>query len=971
MTPFRMPALTQIALAVSLSLGWAPLANSQTSPPSQEARVKFSIAAQPMPSALEAFARQAGVRLLYPYDKVAELASPAVEGELTRTQALTKLLAGSGLVIESDQGGVIALRRADAPSPPASSNAAPPTTLQRVEVTGSRLSRAAEEGAQPTETVTSDQIRRSGQTTLAGVLSTLSQASLNVTETNTQTLAGGGSVRLRGLPVGATLVLLNGRRVEGSGPGAAYGSYFDLNTIPIAAIERIEVVPDGSSAVYGSDAIAGVVNVILKREVEGTEATLRHGSAAGGKAGETTESLVWGTASEHAGITAVASHMQRNELQGADRRLPSSDDFRPYGGRDMRVPYCNPGNILSPAGQNLPGLSSSFAAVPSVPGAATISDFVATAGTRDTCSVRGRYNSLVPESQRSSVLLTGYYTLSPSVELFGEAMYSHVDQNWFNYPPLLANMVPASNAFNPFGVPVVATYLVSDAGRGGLQLKTDFSRVLAGAKGRLGGRWEFEVAGWQSRDSNRVDMPNTIDQTKLAAALASSDPTTAWNVFGSGPVASAASLRSVLYTDRQRSTGELDALNAFVRGPVFELPGGVVEALAGLELSHHKLDVDFGQAVGQTSPPQSLGRQVRSIFTEMRVPIVGGANHAGPALLLLTAAARRDHYSDFGAKTTPQLGLELRPRRDLLVRATVAEAYKAPDLLTLYGTPIATPQLLVDPLRGGQPTPVLGTIGGNPKLGPQTGKSHSLGFVWVGGPKDALNIGLTFWDVREKDRITLPDVNLMLQNPVLFAGRITRVAPTPADVAAGYPGALSAIDASYINLGELHTSGVDLSAGYAQDTAWGRFTPSLRATYVDRYEAGVLPGQPLVSRLARASTDAYAPRLKANASLAWRLGAFSANLSARYVSAYQDYAPLANGAINWLGKYWLADANLRVGLGALGFSSTEFLKDSWVSLGAVNLFNRQPHYASTSLGYDYRQDDIRGRFVYAEVGVKF
>jgi len=255
-------------------------------------------------------------------------------------------------------------------------------------------------------------------------------------------------------------VLLNGRRLETSG-AQAFGNFFDLNNIPLAAIDRIEVVADGSSAVYGSDAIAGVVNIILKKDFRGVEVNTRYSAAA--NLDESNSSLAWGTRWDQGSLTVIGSYQARGQLLVSQRALTASNDYTQFGGLDTNINDCNPGNVYSVDGVTpLPGLgTATYAAVPAgFKGTPSVPEFAATAGTLNECT-SSFGSTLIPQTHRAGVFAQADYALTPTLQLFTELMYSSVGefkQDGFNAldgsPGSQAFMVSSSNPYNPFGTMV-------------------------------------------------------------------------------------------------------------------------------------------------------------------------------------------------------------------------------------------------------------------------------------------------------------------------------------------------------------------------------------------------------------------------------------------------------------------------------------------------------------------------------------
>jgi iron complex outermembrane receptor protein len=259
-------------------------------------------------------------------------------------------------------------------------------------------------------------------------------------------------VQLRGLPIGSTLVLINGRRVQAVGSSAA--NIFNLNLIPLAAVDRIEIVPVGSSAVYGGDALAGVVNVILKKSIDGHSLAARLGSGRGIRDGSV--SLATGSADDAGSYVLLGSYSRSTPLTMAERSFFRDGDYRRFGGLDTRVRNCTPGTVSSASGANLPGLGASFAGIPvlapdQVPG---VSDFVPTAGQANLCNVwaNGQGYALVHGTESLGLHALGDRRLFGSWSVFGELTLAEDRLHASDIGLSLNNvLVPASNPYNPFG----------------------------------------------------------------------------------------------------------------------------------------------------------------------------------------------------------------------------------------------------------------------------------------------------------------------------------------------------------------------------------------------------------------------------------------------------------------------------------------------------------------------------------------
>src|SRR6185312_10968889 len=343
---------------------------------------------------------------------------------------------------------------------------------------------------------TAAQITESGQTTVTNFLNTLPTVSVN-SEGSAVTTNGPNTVQLRGLPAGTTLVLINGHRVASS--GQTDGTFFDLNNIPAAAIARVEVLPVGSSAIYGSDAIAGVVNIILKSNLDETSASATYGTAS--HYDEQDYDATWGRRFERGSISLAASYEIHNALFGFDTRYASNDNFSKFaalGGADHRFPFCNPGTIFSLNGANIPGLTAPIAAIPpGLPGAPTIQDFAATAGNENLCSFFASV-AIIPRVERYGIVGSANYEISSDIQLFADVLYSRT-RNDLSTPDasVLFAVIPASNAFNPFGSAIGIFGLMRE--RSGDVNLDNFVRPLVGARGKLFDDWEWEATFSYSR----------------------------------------------------------------------------------------------------------------------------------------------------------------------------------------------------------------------------------------------------------------------------------------------------------------------------------------------------------------------------------------------------------------------------------------------------------------------------------------
>jgi|HubBroStandDraft_4_1064222.scaffolds.fasta_scaffold03475_3 iron complex outermembrane receptor protein len=981
----------------------------------------FDIPEEEAAAAIRDFGEQAHVQILVAGEAVKGKKLHAVTGEFSTEDGLNTLLSGSGLTHRYVGDHSIALLAAQASGSASSTQvqlagtgSADPGTqegkndssagfllvqvdqgqtsspstgeaqqgqaaemkpqLEEVVVTGSRIPRTQVQGAQEVHIYTAEQIEQSGQTTVADFLSTLPAVSLAVAENGYQATYGSTTVQLRGLPFGTTLVLLNGRRLQTSGT-QAQDDFFDLNNIPLSAVERIEVVADGSSAIYGSDAIAGVVNILLKTNFTGLEVNAKYGAASG--IHEWDESLAWGQRWDKGSLSIVASDQERTDLDFSQRMLTASQDYRAFGGPDNNFPDCNPPNVFSANGSPLPGLgTATYAAVPTgYTGKPSIAEFRGTAGTLNECPFTAG-DSLIPATHRAGVFIHGDYELTQSVDVFTELLYSHVQQfqymgypNWFGQPGLQNFTVSPQNPYNPFGTTVGVSDVITNIGRIGQFLITDFFRPLVGARGELFHDWKWEVSAWTSTDRSQDPNPNlNANNAAIQNALNSPNPATALNPFVAGPPGPQSLLQSFYTQGLATYTGRGDEVTGYITGPVFQLPSGPLGIVIGSEyerdtLASHNVNLFYEAAnSGSTSD-----RRSSAVFGEARIPIIGNRAERGAGeTLVLTVAGRRDNYSDFGTANTPQYGLEWRPTKALLVRTTYAKSFKAPSLYNLYSPIQSFPNgaLILDPVSGRYDSVTL-VSGGNPGLQPETGLSKTAGFVYLSQLVPGLELSATYWEIVESNTIDNISPELIVANEDSFPGRVIRGPGSN-----GQPGPITTVITTPVNFGAFSVTGIDYQAKYKYDSGIGLWTPSVNVSQTYRYLANLLPGVAATERVSQASDDgAWAPRWKGTAAIAWKLGAITATFDGRYVSKYQDY-----DSTREIGNFWLCDLSIRYELGSALASRASWLNGSYVSAGGVNIFDRPPQYssyASNFLGYDPTQADIRGRFLFAQIGAKW
>lgn len=977
---------------VAASLWEAQAASAE---PVAAARYTIEQPALPMAQALQAIARRTGSSVLFDPAVVQGLTASPVSGEFSAAEAIARALRGSPLAVEVMRDGSMVVRAAqaparqgagapvagaaavsgvdgqpvllaqaqagvlsDAPSAGTVPAAAGRTVSDRIVITGSRLRRIDAEGAVPINVYRREDIERSGQPSLDRFLATLNEVSMGSGEGSFGSLSGQATVQLRGLPVGSTLVLINGRRVQAV--GSSTGNLFNLNLIPLEAVERVEVVPVGSSAVYGGDALAGVVNIILRDRLEGLSLNVAVTSGRG--FGEGSVAVAGGLRGERGGITLLGNLRRATPLTASERSFFVDADYRRFGGRDARSRNCTPGTVSRDGGALLPGLNAAVAGIPFNPDgrALSLADFSATAGGPNLCSdvANGNGSTLVHGTESAGLHGTGHWRVADAGTVFGELTFVH-DKLRTEQSGLLLNnvLVPATNPHNPFGVPVrVTARLGLENGAEGIERRTDFLRLLLGWRGELGERWDYELAASTSRDDGQRQLLNgTVSAAARAAALGATTVEAALNPFATGRAAPENVLRGIWSDTPRENDGRKDQVSAFVRGPVLDLPAGPLDVIVGVDWARDRYDTVLPTSTVLSS------RGSDAVYGEMRLPILRSNDGArARETATLTLAARRDRYDDFGAASTYQAGLELRPADTLLLRASVASAFKPPTLLQTNVDDVVLPLSLlrlVDPARGGEPvTSGQLTRTTNTDLRPETGEAWSLGAAWE--PVSGTRLAATAWRVRIDGLIAFLPPQALLDNEALF-GTVLREPP-----AGGLPGVVRELRWAEVNFGGIEGAGLDLELGHAWRSSLGRWTVSAAATRMERYEVAIAPGQPIVSRLGRRFAEYWAPKWKGRLSAGLDAGAWSVTWAGRYLGGYLDGGASARP----LGDTWTHDLSGRVDLSrwGLGLPGT---RSSALVVSLANLTDRQPQFAEDAPFFDASQADWRGRTLNVRLSV--
>jgi iron complex outermembrane recepter protein len=821
----------------------------------------------------------------------------------------------------------------------------------------------------PGTVIDREDIDASGMSTLPELMSYVTQQPF----TTSESLLGDGTqvANLRGLGLDSTLVLINGRRTTATASSVTSNA-FDLNSIPLGAVDRVEIVSDSMSAIHGADAIAGVVNIVFRDGIREPRLDIDYGAADGGGV-ERHASFGVGGGSSRARGSIVADYFDRSPLLGQERDRVSNQDFRRFGSIDLRSTAASPGNVRSATFNNLPGLPSSFAAIPVVHAGAALtpSDFLPTAGQQNLESLY-KYRSVAYARARKGLVAQGEYAIAPRTTLFGEFLYVDRDSEVDSEPSVLASaLVPRTNPHNPFGEDVLVDVLLKDLGPRTQTHSSQMARVVGGVRGQIH-NWDWETAVHRSRDQDLAVRTGELDPMRVAAALSATDADSALNVFGGRDANNAELLESLLAEPaRTRSATEATQATAYLRGPLASSPAGRIDLVVGGEWREEQAQYVVSPTLqGVPSSPQ---RSVSAAFAELRLPIVGRAAEI-PAVheLSVMLSGRFDDYSDIGDSFNPEYAVLWEPISGLSVRTSWSQSFRPPSLVDLYLPLLEAPVPIVDTARNGEIAFPIWRAGGNPNLQPASADSFSATASFTPAGQLGLRLGASYWRIHADQTIGVPAAERLLRTEEQFADRVIRAEASAEDTAAGIPGRLELIDIRRLNFGSIRTSGLDFTAAIDFDTRVGRFTPQVSATWVHDYETSDLAVGPDVNRVGVANLQGTITRWKAVARMNWNRGGFGLSGALRYVPSYDDVQAFGGRNGRRVDAQGLLDLQASLDLGKFAPQESPW-NDFEIRAGALNVFDSQPPFAEVGwlAGYDPTQADLRQRFWYVKLAKKF
>ncbi len=901
---------------------------------------------------------------------------------------------------------------------------APPVAAQkveRIEITGSSIKRIEGESALPVEMITREDIDKIGVTTAAELLQKITS--------NVGALTDGASIsdqsgaqrgfngaNLRGLGVSSTLVLLNGRRLANfASPGDNAG--VDLNNIPSGAIDRVEVLKDGASAIYGTDAMGGVINFITRKDYQGVDLRVYALSTQQGGADKTTVSAsggfgdlnkdgfnVWGAVDlQKLGSlrSSQRAFIREYDLPGrlgpqlSSNSFPANVDLTAAqltalnnfvrANPNTALRGTNPDGTWNPGGVSTTARRVNFAKASCTGGENPNSVVPSGLGGREGCSYNYMGSAeIYPESEKANFIGRATFQLTNDHQLFAELLLSKTTTDYAASPATSGNIatsagitLPASlQAVTGITTPVAFRFRLADAGLRTSRVESEATHLVAGAVGTFG-EWDYNAAVNRSvNEATDENLSGWVSNTRMRAGIASG----AYNPFVLPTAAGRAFMDSIQITGAARmSKGTTTIIDGKISRALTQLDGGDVVLALGAEARREETEfrstdvLKANDIVGDrstlSSAPALLAdtantRNVKGAYAEVVAPFSKQWE--------VQLAVRQDRYDGvYDARlnrttqklttTNPKVGISFRPDNTMLLRASYGTGFRAPSISELFR-----------PLRAGITAsfvrdPVSGDVGqlnvdrfSNPDLRPEKSKQFSLGVVYE--PSRNWSGSMDYWSIRKTDIISEIGEETIFSNPVYYND--------PAIVRRFSDGFVDVITVKKENRGKLNTSGLDIALRWRGDSgAYGRFSAGLIGTVITEYQFATDPRSPLVDGLGRFRDDKAVQRWRHKLNLDWDRGPFGLTLANTYLSSYRDQNVPGLAAPEWNNRdvdaysLWDLTGSYRI---------TQSLR---LRAGVLNVLNTAPPFTNQAryfqTTWDSSYGDPRGRSYYASLTYSF
>ncbi|QGW66309.1 TonB-dependent receptor [Lysobacter soli] len=905
------------------------------------------------------------------------------------------------------------------------------TTLDRIEVTGSRIKRADVETSQPIFTLTRAEIQKQGVTSVADVLQRISTngAALNTTFNN----GGDGSsgISLRNLGEGRTLVLVNGRRWT-----QGLGGSVDLNTIPAAMVERVEVLKDGASTIYGSDAIAGVVNIITRQNFEGAEAGAYLGQYSQGDGNREAYDFTIGTGSDRGNVMIGASYVKEDAVMAGDRKISAGGP--PFFGGQSGTGF--PGSFVDPSDDTRYVLDSSGNPVPyvsSVHGYNTAPD-----------------NYLLTPQERTSLFAQANYDITDNFRFKTEMLYNErISEQLLAAMPVTGMTLDAQSYYNPTNPDGQYGNVLGGTARDLIGVNRRFQESGGRSFNQNVKNWHFyggfegffEIGdrsfdwdtGYRYDRTDENDLtyglfnlanlesaygPSFLDADGVVKCGTPGDVIAGCvpvNALGPNGAISQEAIDYTAFTAHDSSRVTSKSYYANVSGDIVDLPAGPLAFAAGYE--HRTEDGQYdpdafiaaGLSTGNGSKPTAGGYKLDEYYLELAVPVL--ADLPGAKLLDFSLATRYSDFSNFGNTLNSKFGFRWKPIDDLMVRGNWSEGFRAPTINNLYAGDSDSFESYIDPcsthsgMRTGQTAQLCDAQGvpanfeqpgdgssrqtlepftwsSNENLQPETSTTRTLGFVYNPSWLEGFDISLDWWKIEIENAISRPEAQFILDKcyagtpgeQAIYCGLFSRDPNYPGD-----PNIITQLEMPLLNLAEYNVEGWDMTVNYKfPETSFGKFSVTWDSTYTSNWSTKATADSAEEQR-----QGLYLPqdpywRIKSNLYLDWTMGDWGATWGMRYKSGLDESCPYAGGSTN--AEAYCSDPDRvtadgpapRNHLGATTYHDMQVRYNTpWnatVSVGANNVFDKEP---PLSLRAPYNQFDpqydLPGTYYYVQYRQRF
>lgn len=838
---------------------------------------------------------------------------------------------------------------------------------QKLTIVGSHIKRSDTEGPSPVTTLSSEDIELTGVTDLIGLFTKLPISGQGTFSTqgnsSDDTANGGSSVSLRGLGADSTLILVNGRRVSVSPFAKGIDTAFvDINNIPLAAIERVDILKDGASATYGSDAIAGVINIVLKNDFDGAEVAAKWGATADGGGEETNISMIWGNVAEKSNHTFIIDYFNREEVLYADRdysRTSNQTALRPNDpdAVDFRSSSGIPGTIAlaSDPTNRLPDTFGNDVCAPE--------DIVGTLCRYDYAP----HMSMVPSTERFSFNYMGNYEISPNLSAFTElnGQNSRSVIRGAASPSFNELFMAGDNPNHPFandpahpffGEDLTMRRRTVDIGNREKRVETNYYRGVFGLEGAIN-EWDWQTAiSYIKTHSTERGVDGFPNSRRVQEAIDSG----LWNPFEpSSNTQEALDFIETTTTRVGKSTNR--SWDASISGPVTQMEHGDLMLAVGAEYREESIsdnpDDQFlrGDVFGTEATQANGSRDNLSVFAELAIPLMEEFE--------LQLAFRHEDYSDFGTTTNPKVAFRWAPSEDIVVRGSYGTAFRAPSLHQLgLGRTDESPSL-IDTVRCNAvgnvnnacvPQEYTAIFEGNPDLGPEESTSYNFGLIYE--ISEDFSFSVDYYNYEIEDIID-SDTQFVFTNFGADPAVVERLpSADPND-----PGEVVRIFDSFQNIGDLNTSGLDFDVRYDMETDMGKFEFSYVMNYVLEYEDLRPDATGTGQRVNRVEGDFEQPEIRWTFATNWSEDDKNANVAINFIDEFKGDADSGFGD-KTVDSWVTVDAT---------FSYTGF-ENTTLTIGATNLFNEEPPYSHHDFfGYVNTIHSGQGRFTYVQARFNF